>query len=176
MNDLNKLDSFLSSDDSPENCLMLSDFDGFLHGVACTPDPIDEWIEIAFGSRAGIPEDILRIAVARLEEIREGLAEQNSPTEPVFWQAKEGHVIAMDWCEGFMEAVKHRPQTWDTFSNTPNGSKLMLPILVHLLDDNGNSLFNIAQEDLDETLEVAADAIPGLVPALYREIRNLVQQ
>jgi hypothetical protein len=25
--------------------------------------------------------------------------------EPVFWQSKEGHVIAMDWCEGFMDAL-----------------------------------------------------------------------
>ena len=26
----------------------------------------------------------------------------------MFWQAKEGHVIAMDWCEGFAKLVKDR--------------------------------------------------------------------
>ncbi len=176
MDDLDKLDKYLSSDESPNECMGLSDFDGFLHGMVCTPDPIDDWAEIAFGEPSEVPDSIIDIAIARLEEIRKTLSAQSGPAEPIFWQAPEGHVIAMDWCEGFMEAVKHRPETWDVFSSTPNGSKLMLPILVHLLDDNGNSLFNIAQEDLDETLEVAADAIPGLVPALYREIRNLVQQ
>lgn len=35
--DLEGLDAYLMSDDSPENCMMLSDLDGFLHGVVCSP-------------------------------------------------------------------------------------------------------------------------------------------
>ena len=33
--DLESLDAYLSSDDSPDDCMMLSDLDGFLHGVVC---------------------------------------------------------------------------------------------------------------------------------------------
>lgn len=51
------------------------------------------------------------------------------------------------------------------------GSEMMLPILVHMLDENGNSMFGIAQEDLDDTLDTAAEAIPAIVPAIYRQIR-----
>ena len=35
--DLEALDAYLSSDESPENCMMLSDLSGFLHGVVCSP-------------------------------------------------------------------------------------------------------------------------------------------
>lgn len=35
----------------------------------------------------------------------------------------EGHSIAMDWCEGFMEAVKLRPEKWEAYSQSNEGSK-----------------------------------------------------
>jgi uncharacterized protein len=43
----------------------------------------------------------------------------------------------------------------------------MMPILVHILDDNGNSPFEIPQEDLYQVLADAADAIPDAVVAIY---------
>ncbi len=33
--DLTTLDAYLNSEDSPENCMQLSDLDGFLTGVIC---------------------------------------------------------------------------------------------------------------------------------------------
>ncbi|SMC10302.1 hypothetical protein ROA7745_00107 [Roseovarius aestuarii] len=72
-----------------------------------------------------------------------------------------------------MEAVKCRHETWDKFTSTANGLKMMMPILVHLLDENGNSLFNIPQEELDEMLDAASEAIPTILPTIYREIRGL---
>ena len=52
MSDLKSLDKYLSSDESPDDCMMLSEMDGFLHGVACSPVPIpaDEWMLVALGS------------------------------------------------------------------------------------------------------------------------------
>ena len=49
--DLEALDAYLSSDDSPDNCMMLSDLDGFLHGVVCSPVEIPqaEWLHKAMG-------------------------------------------------------------------------------------------------------------------------------
>ena len=81
----------------------------------------------------------------------------------------------MDWCEGFMDAVKMRPERWDAFAQTDTGSKLMLPILVHMIDDKGNSQFGIPQEELSETLDTAAEAIPTVVPAIYRHIRMVTR-
>ncbi len=36
--DLEALDQFLMSDESPENCMQLSDLDGFLTGIAIGPE------------------------------------------------------------------------------------------------------------------------------------------
>ena len=77
----------------------------------------------------------------------------------------------MDWCEGFMEAVKLNVSIWNTFGQSATGAKLMLPVLVHMFDDGGNSMFGLAQEDIDVTLEAAAEAIQQVVPLIYREIR-----
>ena len=91
--------------------------------------------------------------------------------EPVFWETQDGRTIAMDWCEGFMDAVKLRPERWDALTQTKAGSEMMMPILVHMFDDEGNSIFGLAQEELDGTLDAAADAIPIIVPAIYQQIR-----
>ncbi len=81
----------------------------------------------------------------------------------------------MDWCEGFMDAVKMRPERWDAFIQTDRGSKLMLPILVHLIDDDGNSEMGIPQEELDATLDTAAETLPTAVPAIYHHIRAVTR-
>ena len=52
MTDLNTLDAFLSSNGSPKHCKQLSDLDGFLTGIVCSPDLImpSEWLRIALGA------------------------------------------------------------------------------------------------------------------------------
>lgn len=173
---LTELDHFLQSDDSPPDCLMLSDLDGFLTGVACTPKPIANWADLAFGKGAAVPARITELTLQRLDDITSSLTATLPVLEPVFWQAPEGHAIGMDWCEGFMEAVKCEAALWDAFGQSPNGAKLMLPILIHMFDHDGNSLFGLAQEDIDEAIEAAAQAIPQVVPAIYREMRRDVWQ
>lgn len=45
MVDIERLDAFLMSDDEPENCMQISNLDGFLTGILCSPDLImpSEW-------------------------------------------------------------------------------------------------------------------------------------
>ncbi len=50
----------------------------------------------------------------------------------------------------------------------------MMPILVHMFDESGNSVLGLAQEDIDETLDVAADAILQAVPLIYQDMQLLV--
>lgn len=56
MADLVRLDEYLFSDDSPDDYLLLSDLDGFLHGVACSPVEIgtEEWMR---GGLRGAADD-----------------------------------------------------------------------------------------------------------------------
>jgi len=169
--DLEALDAYLSSDDSPDDCMMLSDLDGFLHGVVCSPVAIPqvEWLQKALGGPAdGLPLEILQAIIDIYYNIQDGLALDEPEVEPIFWQAKEGHVIAMDWCAGFMDAVSLRPKEWLRLTESGTSGHLMTPILCHLLDENGNSVLGIRQEDLDATLDQAAEKIPNAVVGIYQ--------
>lgn len=171
MTDLDQLDAYLSSDDSPDDCMMLSDLDGFLHGVACSPVPIpiEEWMVVALGGGTeDVPNWVLEGISVIFLSILEGLTSDPPEVEPIFWEAAEGHVIAMDWCEGFMQAVSLRPKEWLRLTESGTGGQLITPIMVHMLDENGNSVVGIAQEDLNQTLDEAAEHIPDAVVAIHR--------
>lgn len=171
MLDLETLDTFLSSEESPDDCMMLSDLDGFLHGVACSPVliPTEEWIPVAIG---GLPKDVpdwvLQSIILIYDSIIKGLTFDPPEVEPIFWEAKEGHVIAMDWCEGFLQAVSMRPKQWLRLQESGTHGSLLTPIMVHLLDDSGNSIMGIPQEDLDKTLAQAADELPKAIVGIHR--------
>lgn len=168
--DLEALDGFLSSDDSPENCMMLSDLDGFLHGVICSPVtiPSEEWMPVALGSA---PEDVPRWVLDDITDlfmgIAQGLMADPPSVEPIFRQARDGQLIAMDWCEGFMQAVALRPNEWLGLTESGTDGHLIAPIVINLLDDHGNSVMGIVQEELDQALAEAADAIPAAVAAIF---------
>ena len=49
--DIEALDSYLLSDLSPDECMMLSDLDGFLAGIVVGPELIlpSEWLTVIWG-------------------------------------------------------------------------------------------------------------------------------
>jgi len=170
MNDLQKLDAYLSSDDSPEDCLMLSDLDGFITGIVCSPEEIlpAECLPIALGDVNGVPERVISAVLNMHQNINIGLGENPPIVEPIFWQAAEGHVVAMDWCEGFLQAVSLRPKEWLPLNESKHGPALMTPIMVHMIDEDGNSVMGIDQRELDEILDQAAERIPDVVAGIYQ--------
>jgi uncharacterized protein len=98
---LEELDTHLSSEATPDDCLMLSNLDGFLHGIACSPVTIqpEEWVPVALGGHMeGQPDLVIEAMMGLYADILDGLAKDPLEVEPIFWQAKDGHVIAMDWC------------------------------------------------------------------------------
>jgi uncharacterized protein len=176
MTDLTGLDQYLSSEQSPENTMQLSDLDGFLTGVLCSPEVImpSEWLPVALGQpELDAPPEIIEIVLDRYNEIVAGLNDSPPYLEPVFWEAKEGHVIAMDWCEGFMDALHLRERAWKPLLKSEEGLELMFPIFAHLLDENGNSLVGAKQEQLDALLDATAERIPDVVPKIYGFWRNV---
>ena len=168
--DLEGLDAYLSSDDSPDDCMMLSDMDGFLHGVICSPVmiPSEEWMPVALGADpVDVPEWVLNDITDLYMGIAQGLVADPPVVEPIFWQAREGHVIAMDWCEGFMDAVALRPKEWLRLTESGADGHLVTPIMVHMMDDNGHSVMGIPHEELQQVLAEAADAIPEAVVEFF---------
>ncbi|UOA30469.1 hypothetical protein DSM110093_00217 [Sulfitobacter sp. DSM 110093] len=170
MQELANLDVFLCSNDSPDGCLMLSDLDGFLTGIACSPEmiPETEWIALALGGTLEVPEWVKQTIVALFGNILQKLLNDPPFVEPSFWLAPEGEVIAMDWCAGFIDAVSLRPRKWLRLTESGTQGHLMTPLMLHMLDDAGSSLMGIPQEDLNQALDEAAEAIPEAVVGIYR--------
>jgi yecA family protein len=174
MNDnfsLSNLDAYLQSDESPDECMMLSDLDGFLHGVICSPTKIsiDEWLPKALGDTSdSLPRWVVGTLAGLHKSILQGLASTPPVVDPVFWHASEGHVVAMDWCEGFMDAVAMRPKAWLRLTESEAHSHLMTPIMAHLFTDEGQSVLGIPEHKLSEVLDEAAKAIPTSVVGVYK--------
>ena len=72
MKQMVELARYLSSDGSPDNCLGLSDLDGFVTGVICCPEhiPVLEWLDVALGNIDEVPGTIAAIVTAHYTEIK----------------------------------------------------------------------------------------------------------
>ena len=175
MVNLKKLDAYLTSEDAPENCMLLSDLDGFLTGILCSPDliPPSEWLPMVWRSKEPKVDDpdqhmwANRAILDRYNEIASFLNHEPPYIEPIFWQAKEGHVIAMDWCECLAEAYEIRQESWRELLVTPEGQAWMAPVFANLFDDDGVSLSGASERELDKVLDEAAKKIPEVVPNIF---------
>ena len=104
LGDLKALDEYLMSDESPENCMQLSDLDGFLTAIVVGPDLIkpSKWLPVVWGGDSPEFADhaqattILGSIMGRYNEIAQSLAKIPPEIDPIFWKADEGLVIAGD--------------------------------------------------------------------------------
>src|SRR3954469_18284136 len=57
--DLEALDRFLISDASPEDCMQISDLDGYLTGIAIGPELVmpSEWLPVVWGGEEPVFDD-----------------------------------------------------------------------------------------------------------------------
>ncbi len=170
---LDLLDEYLSSDASPPESMQLSDLDGFLTGIACSPDPIapSEWMAVIWGpgkpSNHARHRQATKLILDRYMRIVEGLSDEPSHIDPVFWQAEDGRTNAMDWCEGFIDAYTLRLDEWGELFKTPDGQDLLYPIMAHFFDDDGKSVMGIVKDEVEATLDFASEEIGNTVPLIY---------
>ncbi|WP_457938831.1 YecA/YgfB family protein [Mesorhizobium sp. 10J20-29] len=175
MADLEALDKYLSSEASPENSMLLSDLDGFLTGIVCSPELImpSEWLPVVWGGTEPDVSDIdthiwaMQAVLERYNEIASELNGEPPAIEPLFWEAPEGHAIAMDWCEGFMQALALRRELWAELLETEQGRDWMFPVFAHLFDEDGKSLVGAQEKVMDALLDTASRRIPETVPNVF---------
>ena len=118
---LRRLDGALA--DLPlDEPMLLTELDGFLTGVALSPEPIaaDEWMTVVWGvDEDGTPpfDDPLDVrwfadaVAARLGEIGRDLA--RGRPQPIFdVDDRNGDVLWEPWVDGFAEAMALRPDAW----------------------------------------------------------------
>lgn len=171
--DLTVLERFLMSEQAPADCMQLSDLDGFLTGIVIGPEriPPEEWLPLVW---QGEPEfesaeeraRIVGIVLARHEEILWTLTQSPEDFAPIFWQDEDGEPIAQDWAEGFLEAIRLRPDAWTPLFESTDHSVVITPIAALWQDED-------SEGDLDETEEArlraeATDLVPAAVIAIFR--------
>lgn len=175
--DLTVLERFLMSERAPAECMQLSDLDGFLTGIVIGPERIapEEWLPQVWN---GEPEfetpaeaaKITGIVLARHEEILWTLTQSPEDFAPIFWQDDDGEPIAVDWAEGFLEAIRLRPDSWTPLFESKDHSVVVTPIAALWQDDD-------TQSDLDDAEEArlqaeATDLVPAAVIAIFRYWRR----
>lgn len=167
--DIEALDEFLMSDQSPSDCMMLCDLDGFLTGIAIGPDMImpSEWLPVIWGGEEPVFDDaaqaqaVIGTITNRYNQILGQVAER--AVAPIIMETPGGDVIAADWAEGFMQAVALRPFAWKPLLTSETNMTLMLPILALCCGEDGEPLVDLPQDVEDSFFAEAGDIIPACV-------------
>lgn len=171
MDRLEELDAFLFANENPDGCMQVSQLDGFIHGVVCSPDTIEpkEWIPAALAENSqDIPDWAVEAVLVRHGEINLKLLYDAPMVEPIFWQTAEGQVIAMDWCKGFMKAVSLRTEEWLSLLENQIHGHLVTPIMANLMDENDIVRVGIPEDRFFTALDKSAERIPKAVEGIFR--------
>jgi uncharacterized protein len=175
---MQRLDEFLMSDQAPPECMMLSDLDGFLTGIAIGPALIlpSKWLPVIWGGEEPVFDSLVEaqaIHTAIMCRYNQILAEveQGAPN-PIFWQSKDGDVIVGDWTEGFMQAVNIDPTAWEKLFKAEHMTPYFLPILAFCCDDDGEPLVALPADVEDQITEIADQAIEMCISEIAAFWRN----
>src|SRR5215207_10091706 len=160
--DLDFLDAYLLSDQSPPECMLLSDLDGFLTGIAIGPDVVmpSEWLPHVWGGDEPVFDDPAQASAILgrynmiLREVGEGAF------GPLFWETQDGTVIAADWAEGFLHAVALRADAWEPLMRSKRHGRLLFPILALCADEHGDSALGLEPDEEDRFIAEASEFIP----------------
>jgi uncharacterized protein len=171
---LEVIDRYLLSDRTPDNSMGLSDLDGFLTGIAIGPELVlpSEWLPVIWGGdspkfrNTQEAQSTMSAIMDRYNEIVRGFQDIPPSFEPVFWETKDGLVIAADWAEGFRDAINLRPKAWKPLFEDDVGSGLMKPIMSLCGKQEGAS--DLSQSLESELMREAAEQLPAAVVAIHQ--------
>jgi len=172
--ELDALDDYLMSDHAPDDCMGLSDLDGFLTGIVVGPELIlpSEWLPVIWGgvepefANEDEMRTVLGTIMGRYDEIVACFNIDPEKFEPIFWEGQEGNVIASDWAAGFLDAVALRPKAWEPLMKDHRAGIMMMPLLLLVGDAELNAGLDDVVDD-DKFLEEVPDIIPACVAAIH---------
>ena len=110
---------------------------------------------------------VLGAIMGRYNEILRVLDTDPDAYEPVFWEGPEGEVIADDWAEGFVDAIRLRPEAWRPLVEDREAFVLLIPILALCGDEEGGSPLELDPEEDADLLDQAPDLIPVCVADMH---------
>lgn len=170
--EIEALDAFLMSEESPSDCMMLCDLDGFLTGIAIGPEliPPSEWLPVIWGNEepafknAAQAQSVLGAIMKRYNQILDDVAARE--INPIFLETPAGEGIASDWAEGFMQAVYLRSQSWGRLFDADEDYALIVPIMALCCDRDGGSLLDLDPKTENHFFENGCDLVPAAALAL----------
>jgi uncharacterized protein len=177
-----ELDSFLMSDATTNEVMMLDCLDGFLTALVsgpAMPKP-EEWIERVWGptakdaptfESAAQSEKIIGLMTRHLNAIVWSLHQEPEHFEPVFdLQVYEGdereYMDGEMWAHGYMTGIDMQHDSWKPLFESRHGSEILRPI--YLL---GSPEIAEAEEELIKTpaqREEFSKKIPACVALIYK--------
>ena len=190
--DLDRLAELLDSEASPEHVMDISTLDGFIAACVAGPDrpelgDVLSWVldpdrtggEVSFGSEVDAQE-LLTLVAQHWHDTDDVLADSPEEYEPVLYlQESEGAAadadagdaevsVIDDWCSGFVLGLQLQT---DVFERLPDELKDLLgPVFLYGTDE-GRAELDRLQLSLEQH-ESIAQALPGIVVALYRQFRG----
>jgi uncharacterized protein len=169
---LRQLDNFLLSDCVTDDCMMLSELDGFLAGVIVSPELImpSEWMPIIWGEES--PEFETMEQAQSISDAIMGLYNEiikqldQRQYEPIFdVDTRNDDTIWEIWIGGFYTALSLRPDAWLPFGRGKANKALSTFMRLHLIANTPIS--ELEPMDMDEELISAA---PDLIPFSVEEL------
>jgi uncharacterized protein len=152
--------------------------DGYVAAIVAGPvsiSPID-WIcpllaidADAFNHGGTAEFAAISAVVQHHNDISNTLSKNPDRFEPIHQHKPNGDVDARPWCLGFHAAMQPRLSAWAPLLDTRNiNHGLLLPILLHCVDDHGRSLLGPPRKGLDtkEFLRNAHSDIQAVVEAM----------
>lgn len=175
--DLDALEAYLNSDESPEECMDLSELDGFLAGLVVGPEavPPGEWLPLIWDHETPAFEDeaqanmILGAILGRYNEIADSLDVEPSDFAPIFWQDYAGATVVEDWAVGFMQAVSLRQIQWEPVLSDDDSAMLLIPIAAIAglaMPQGADDDLSLPDDVMDKLVEEAPDVLPSCVLGL----------
>jgi uncharacterized protein len=178
--DLDELEAFLLSERTAEDCMGLSELDGFLTAVAVGPELImpSEWLPLVWGEEDPEFESeaeagrIIGAVVGRYNRILADLGGDPPVAEPIFEESEAGETLVASWAMGFMEGVQLRVARWEEVMTSEDHWHLVAPIIVQLVADGGTELSEAETEELQEAGRRMVELIPSAVIAIDEHWRD----
>ena len=120
---LRKLDRFLSRADHGDDVMLLSEFDGFVAGVAVCPDLImpSEWLGEIWGEDGPVfdserqANEIIQLIMAHYNDVLRRLGRPRAYA-PLFDEDTDGTVLWEMSAVGFARAMDQRPDAWAEYA------------------------------------------------------------
>ena len=177
--EIDQLAEFLTSGETPGECMDLSTLDGFLTGLVIGPDsiPPSQWLPAVWGDTT--TDKMVWKSKKKMERIWDLIMRQYnsivqafqadppdfSPVLPVHEAAGEEVIIIDEWCWGLMCSVELAPESWQPMLEDEEQGAALIPISLHGTEEG----WKLLKED-PEFSAVTHEEWVAMLPAAVREI------